>query len=425
MKITILGAGISGMSAAYHANKMKIDYKLYEKEKKYGGLLRNIKKKGYTFDRCTHLSFTKDSYVKSQFSKTKFFVYNSKPNAIKENIWCPYPITDHLNKLSFFNKIKIIFSFIFRKRFKTPANYHEWLLDQYGVAITEEYFLPYTIKYWRRKPKDLDVDWVAKRLPSFNLIKLLKSIMGIQKTSSYYISELRYPKNGGFISFLNFASKSIVDYDYEVKNINLSDKTISFINGNTHTYEKILSSIPLPEYIDCIEDLPGDIVIKLKNLQWTSVALVSLGYRITENLYDNDAIWFYIYDKEYQASRAYFTHKKSEYNTPKGFGGIQFEVYFDWERKDNINKSAMIENCIEFSKKNNIIGEKHQIISYNIIKYANIIMDNERESTVKGIRDYLERHNIYTIGRFGEWDYLWSDGSLMSGKNKIEEIYKD
>jgi protoporphyrinogen oxidase len=424
VEITILGAGISGMSAAYHANKMNISYQVYERKKRYGGLLRSIEKKGYTFDRCTHLSFTKDVYVKSLFSKTEFFTYNSKPNSIKDNIWYPYPITDHLNRLSLYNKIKIIFNYIFRKRFKSATNYHEWLLDQYGSMITNDYFLQYTIKYWRREPKDLDVDWVAKRLPSFDIYKLFKSIIGIQKKSSYYINELRYPKKGGFISFLNFSLKNKVNYNYEVKGISLKNKTITFKNGERKDYEKVVSSIPLPEYINYIDDLPQHIIFKLKKLYWTSVALVSIGYKIYDNLHENDAIWFYIYDKKYKASRAYFTHKKSQHNSPRGFGGIQFEIYFDWNSKNQINKLALSDNCIKFCKEHNIIGDDHEVLSYNVVKYGNIIMDNERKTHVKDIRDYLESCDIHTIGRFGEWDYLWSDGSLISGKNKIEEIYQ-
>lgn len=35
----------------------------------------------------------------------------------------------------------------------------------------------------------------------------------------------------------------------------------------------------------------------------------------------------------------------------------------------------------------------------------------------KKVRDYLASVGIETIGRFGEWDYLWSDQSLLSGLN--------
>ena len=37
----------------------------------------------------------------------------------------------------------------------------------------------------------------------------------------------------------------------------------------------------------------------------------------------------------------------------------------------------------------------------------------------KKVIDYLASVGIETIGRFGEWDYLWSDQSLLSGLNLI------
>jgi hypothetical protein len=33
----------------------------------------------------------------------------------------------------------------------------------------------------------------------------------------------------------------------------------------------------------------------------------------------------------------------------------------------------------------------------------------------KVVRDYLTSIEIETIGRFGEWNYLWSDQALVSG----------
>jgi len=45
----------------------------------------------------------------------------------------------------------------------------------------------------------------------------------------------------------------------------------------------------------------------------------------------------------------------------------------------------------------------------------------EREKNVRIIYDYLKKNKVYYIGRFGEWDYLWSDESLLSGK-RIADI---
>jgi hypothetical protein len=39
------------------------------------------------------------------------------------------------------------------------------------------------------------------------------------------------------------------------------------------------------------------------------------------------------------------------------------------------------------------------------------------ESNRQIVIDYLNSMNIKSIGRFGEWDYLWSNQSFMSGYN--------
>ncbi|GHU73728.1 hypothetical protein FACS189450_14030 [Spirochaetia bacterium] len=38
------------------------------------------------------------------------------------------------------------------------------------------------------------------------------------------------------------------------------------------------------------------------------------------------------------------------------------------------------------------------------------------------VKAYLAGKGIDLIGRFGEWDYLWSDQGYMSGKDKANII---
>ena len=47
--------------------------------------------------------------------------------------------------------------------------------------------------------------------------------------------------------------------------------------------------------------------------------------------------------------------------------------------------------------------------------YANVIFTEPIYRCRKIVRDWLSSVGIDTIGRFGEWDYLWSDQALVSG----------
>jgi phytoene dehydrogenase-like protein len=59
-KIVILGAGLTGLSCAYHLRK---DYAIYERENEPGGLCRSNKKDGFVFDCTGHLLHFKTPYA--------------------------------------------------------------------------------------------------------------------------------------------------------------------------------------------------------------------------------------------------------------------------------------------------------------------------------------------------------------------------
>ena len=56
----VIGAGLSGLSAAYH---MGSGYKVLEREDEVGGLCRSVTTRGYTFDLAPHIFFTGSQYV--------------------------------------------------------------------------------------------------------------------------------------------------------------------------------------------------------------------------------------------------------------------------------------------------------------------------------------------------------------------------
>lgn len=61
--IVIIGAGLTGISAAYHLEKKGFSsYRLFEKEQEIGGLCRSVTQDGFTFDFTGHLLHASDPY---------------------------------------------------------------------------------------------------------------------------------------------------------------------------------------------------------------------------------------------------------------------------------------------------------------------------------------------------------------------------
>src|SRR5207248_3393620 len=70
-KVVILGAGLTGLSTAYHLEKRGFfDYLLFEQEATPGGLCRSVVTNGFTFDFTGHLLHASDAYFRSFLADT-------------------------------------------------------------------------------------------------------------------------------------------------------------------------------------------------------------------------------------------------------------------------------------------------------------------------------------------------------------------
>jgi protoporphyrinogen oxidase len=58
------------------------------------------------------------------------------------------------------------------------------------------------------------------------------------------------------------------------------------------------------------------------------------------------------------------------------------------------------------------------------IKYANVLYHRRHAAGRQTVLNWLEKHRIYCIGRYGEWAYLWSDQSILSGKRLAGRLEK-
>lgn len=422
--IAILGGGISGISAGYHLSLKDIDNTVYEKRSTWGGLCDNFTiGNGFRFDYFVHLSFTSSDFVKNLFSEnSEYFVHHPISNNYYKGSWLKHPAQNNLAPLSSAEKVKIILDFINKPSGIHPQNYKEWLTIQFGEYFTNNFPGIYTAKYWTVPAEKLTTDWLGGRFSLPPLENLLKGAFEEQEENFYYAQEMRYPKKGGYKSFLTgMASNTKIQTNKDIVLIDLETKRIEFADNSYVHYEKLISSLPLPELVKRIKDVPKNILEASQKLVCTSGQLVSLGFNrpdVPKN------IWFYIYDEDILPARAYSPSIKSPDNVPNGKSSLQFETYYSRFSPRQLSGDDLIGHVIEKGEKMKLwTSSDIEVSDYREVKYANVIFDFERKKNVAIIHNYLNQTGINYIGRFGEWDYLWSDQSLLSGK-KIADLFQ-
>ena len=415
--VAILGAGIAGLGAALKCREQGKEYLVFEANNSAGGLLDNFSIDGFRFDNAVHLSFATEPKVREIFDKTPYFTHPADSLNFEQNKWLKHPVQNNLYPLEAEEKVVLIQSFLSRPEQLLEDDYESWLRHQYGDAIAERYPLKYTEKYWQCEAKELSTTWIGNRMRRAELPEILHGSYTSDTPNTYYTKEMRYPKKGGYKAFIQpLIDETTIAYGHKVVKIDSMNNELTFIDGQKVIYRQLVSSLPLPILIGlCGEDAPPDVKSSAAQLEATSIDLISVGFNkpIIKDL------WFYIYDEDILASRAYSPSVKSPDNVPRDCSSLQFEIY-NSQRCSAHSPDQLKENVLYALKKMNIASEVDILfLHHKHLPWANVTFKQGMETHRGLVRAFCRGAEIETVGRFGEWDYLWSNQSFLSGYNSL------
>lgn len=425
--VVTLGAGPAGLSFSNHFNH---NTDIYEKEASWGGRCRSHAVDGFIFDEGPHSSFTKDAYVQELFARSVASRFNEISPVILNrygHYWLRHPVQTNLYGLPVDLVVDCILDFVKAERTGSgsPDNYGQWLIDRFGEKFARTFPYAYTRKYWTVEPEQMTTEWIEQRIHCPDLAEVLRGALSDKSHSIHYISKVRYPETGGFQAFLKGLQEGAeIHYGFEMAEIDVNKKKITFKNGFERHYEALVSSIPLPTLVQGIRDCPEEMREAADRLACTSVVLVNLGVE-RDNL--ANCHWFYIYNEEILPCRVHFPSMYSAHNSPPGCSSIQAEVYYSRYRPLDMSLENVLEKTIQDLIAIGIIAKEDKIslAAYQDVKHAQVLYHREHAESRRAILDYLEKHDIYCIGRYGEWAYLWSDQSIQSGKRLAERLVKN
>lgn len=412
----ILGAGIAGISAAYHLKQKGESSVIFEKDNDWGGLCGFFEINGFRFDRFVHFTFAKDEKIAELFAKSSP-LYAHPPVSYNywRGCWLKHPAQNNLAPLPIEEKVKIIDSFVNRPRKDVAeiSDYAEWLRVQYGDYFAENFPFAYTRKYWGVEAKQLETKWVGNRLHVSPLPEVLRGAFAEQQENFYYTKFMNYPKKGGFRSIMNECRKGLdIRLNKKAVRIDTAAKQVEFSDGTVENYDNLISSLPLPEIIKMISDVPENVQNAAKQLRWTCGYQVSLGFNRPDVA---KYLWFYIYDEDVPPARVYSPNLKSPDNAPDGCSSLQAEIFFANGVKV-VDKNIILQKTVERLKEICQFNDSDVVVKdIRFEPYANIIFTPEIYESRKVVREWLQARGIKTIGRFGEWDYLWSHQAFESG----------
>jgi protoporphyrinogen oxidase len=418
-----LGAGVAGLAASYGLRSAGIPSIVYESKSYWGGHTNTTERGGYWFDEGPHLSFTNDPVARRLFESgldEPPLELTARIVAHYEGQWLSYPPQVHLFGLDPIVITECIRDFVrARESLSAPIkDYAEWLSATYGQSMAERFHLPYTRKYWTVDASLLGTDWIRERMHSPTLEDVLTGALTPAPIGDFhYLQSFRYPARGGFKAFLiGLAREAQIQLSKHVVTVDVRQKTVDFRDGSSQPYYRLVSTLPLPQLVKSIRgvEVPSHVHEAASKLLWTSVALVEVEL---ENSPDVDFHWAYFYDEALSFSRVTLPHLLSSALVPAGAASLQAEVYFSRHKPPDHSAKQLKRRVIDELFAVGLLKSSSRIrrVSTRVVPYANIVYDHYRAGALAIVKDFIRECDITLAGRYGEWEYYWTDQALQSG----------
>ena len=428
-KVTILGSGMAGFGAANLLNKEGVDSIIYDKNQHYGGHTASYRfDEGYVFDEGPHVSFTKNEKVQKFLADSinqEYETINTVVNNYWKGIWIKHPVQCNLHDLPKELIVDCIKDFVhaMHNDYGEINNYADWLKASFGKTIAENFPMEYGLRYHTTTADNMSTDWLGPRLYRPKLEEVIYGAISPTTPDVHYISHFRYPTHNGFVNYLNpLPNLTEIILNHKVEKIDPVSKTIYFGNGHEANYDSLVSSIPLPELIPMITNAPADVIEASQLLACSQCVVVSVGVKRKDI---TPAHWSYFYDRDFSFTRLSFPHNLSPKTVPEGHSSIQAEVYFSEKYKPMTGKpddwiEPVIKDLIRCGllREDDPIDFKHAMY----IPYANVIFDLDRKASLEKVHGFLDDIEICYAGRYGEWGYMWTDESFLSGERAAQKI---
>ena len=442
--IVILGGGLCGLSAGYHLKKSGFkDYIILEKNQRIGGLARTETYKGFSFDYSIHILYSQDTYATDLICNDLLagnIVKQSRMSFCYSNgVFTEYPYQANNYGLPANIVVENILGLIEAKygKFESdlPAHFEDWIYRTFGRGIAENFMIPFNRRVWAWDLKDMSYDWIAERVPMPEIREVLEGAIRPPIKKYGPNMEFWYPAVGG-IQALPSALYSDISKDHlflnaDVVAIDASRKEIKLSDGRSIFYERLINTLPLPLFMHLLKE---KVSAKLENcttgLKHNVVYAINIGLTGRELITPKGMHWAYFPEETVIFHRISLPHHFSEWMSPHNCCSIQAEVSGSAYRPRN--QSTLIGETLRDLVNVGIISEKEalplseggRVVMAKVMELnpAYIIYDLKHRENTGLLKEYLKSSNILTKGRFGEWEYLNMDHSILSGRNAVKEL---
>jgi protoporphyrinogen oxidase len=422
--VAVLGAGLTGLSAAVHLRRAGVTCRVLERASRPGGLAVTTEERGYRFDRTGHLLHLEDEGIRALalgFIGDDFDVIERRSAIWSHGVYTRYPFQANTHGLPPEVAYACVMGFIEareRRRAEPPAieNFADYCRAYFGEGISKHFMIPYNSRVWGVPPTEISAAWCERFVPRPELEDVIAGAVGLSRRELGYNARFIYPHQGigvladGMAAELG-ATGSAVELGREPVRIEARERVID-LGDERLSYERLISTIPLPALVSLIADAPEQVRAAAERLRVTPLWYLDVALRTPcEKPYH----WIYVPEEKYPFYRVGCYAHFSEQMAPPG----KSSLYVELVDRDEPDLDELLPRVADALVEMGLIRSREAIVFARArhIASAYVIFDEHHEPALAVIAPYLASVGITSTGRYGGWNYSSMGDALAFGRD--------
>mgnify|MGYP002600684134 CR=1 FL=1 len=415
VKYLIIGAGISGLTAA---NYLKKDYLLIEKENEPGGYCRTIHRGDYVWDYAGHFFHFKTDEFRRLFHENipeqDIISQTKRTKILYKGQLVDYPFQTNIHQLEKQEFIDCLYDLFQRKEKTEYSDFLDMLYGKFGKSIVEKFLKPYNEKLYACDLHQLDKDAMGRFFPYADIPQIIANMKREQDSS--YNSTFLYPRNGAG-SFLDVLYRRLdatkVRLGCTLTRVDAERKLAYTDGGEEISFEYLINTAPLNHFLAM---LGTDAALELNGrLSYNKVLVFNLGFSKKSAFKEH---WIYVPDKDVNYYRIGF------YDSILSTDKLSMYVEIGYPKDAAVDTEQQLALTLENLKRCGIVTEDNSLIASSTILMdpAYVHIRRDTEAAIAEMKRSLAVSGIHTIGRYGGWTYCSMEDCMLEAKELVQAL---
>jgi len=420
-RVVVLGAGLTGLSSAWHLARRDVAATVLERDERPGGACRTLEVDGFHFDLTGHLLHLARPDSRGLLRRLglggRFRRHRRRAGVALAGRITPYPIQIHTHRLPAEVRRDCLLGFVEAQRAdrsEETAGFADWVMERFGAGFARHFFFPYNRKLYCTDPAELTTEWVGRYVPKPDLADVVDGALGLFPASRAvgYNSTFLYPARGGIAVLGEALATGLADLRLgcAVRALDLGERMLELESGERLSWDTLIATAALSDVAALCVALPP--AVRAAAAQLRAVGVINLNFGVRGRAARREH-WLYVPEERFPFYRVGFPSNHGRV-APEGCHTVSVEVSVPAGTPAPADLEA---RCLAGLVELGALRDPGDVLvrATARIDPAYVVFDRLRPQAVATLRDHLRQAGVLLVGRWAEWKYSTMEDALWDG----------